>query len=475
MSISSLIGKVREKYLTFSLFLGSLILRLAWLGRKSYWVDEITTLRIASQGITELLVPSRDPHPPLYYLVMSGWCQYGRGEFWTRIPSAVFGALAIPFVYGIGKIWAGRASGFWAAVLFALSPLHLYYSQEARMYSLATMLAVTAVYCWSRGLREGSWSAWVAYSVLMVLGLYTHYSLILMYIFQWLAFLFYTLLLKRQNSIRWAGIVSQILVGLAFVPWIPTFLQHVGTLNPENEIFMRIAGVLREGNLEVTARGVWWVVIVGGISLIALTISVLFGLLRKDRFRSRRSRRLIVGVLALVYLLATFSMVLTRALSLKRQSLIYLPFFLLLLAWSIEWLGGRKRLRYVLVLAALPFTLLNLVYLQKEDWRSAAAWIGSQRRDGQIIFFYPPWYREPFDYYYDGKATYIPLPYSSDAVEAIDEHLTGKHAWLVMDTTDVSPGAALLREWVRGRAETWKERSFANVSVQAPAAHLERN
>lgn len=115
---------------------------------QSLWLDEATTALVAKMTLTDFFTKFMpgDFHPPLYYLVTRGWMMVAGGnEIALRIPSVLFGILTIYVVYLIARILRFK----WPivpALFIATSGLHIYYSQEARMYAMATFLVTLAVY-----------------------------------------------------------------------------------------------------------------------------------------------------------------------------------------------------------------------------------------------------------------------------------------------------------------------------------------
>jgi uncharacterized membrane protein len=117
----------------------SLTLRLLSLNQ-SLWLDEAISANVAQnysyQNIITQFSPS-DFHPPFYYLILKSWTSvFGYSEFSLRLPSVIFSLITILLVF--------KYFGFWPSLLLAANPLYLYYSQEARMYSLATLLVFCA-------------------------------------------------------------------------------------------------------------------------------------------------------------------------------------------------------------------------------------------------------------------------------------------------------------------------------------------
>ena len=128
-------------------------LRVHRLDGQSLWYDETVTAHVASQGISELTRWTADDiQPPLYYYVVAGWSRLaGRGEWALRFPSVCFSLLTVALMWSLarrlfGAGHAGQIAGLVAALLAAISPLYVYFAQEARMYAQLTFLCALAGY-----------------------------------------------------------------------------------------------------------------------------------------------------------------------------------------------------------------------------------------------------------------------------------------------------------------------------------------
>src|SRR3989339_1776975 len=138
---------MRKKFmLVFGL---AFIIRLISLNQ-SLWLDEAITAKVIKQftlfQISSLFSPT-DFHPPLYYLFMKLWSTlFGVGEIAVRLPSVIFSLLTGHAVFLIATRIRNQKFGLWAAALYLFNPLAVYYSQEARMYSLVTFLLAFAAY-----------------------------------------------------------------------------------------------------------------------------------------------------------------------------------------------------------------------------------------------------------------------------------------------------------------------------------------
>ena len=120
-------------------------LRFARLGAQGFWFDEGNTALLVhlSPGRMLGLIPQSESTPPLYYCAAWVWARlFGFTEAGLRSLSAVAGVVAIPVAYATGRKLISKRVGVIAAALTACSPLLIWYSQEARSYSL--LLALSA-------------------------------------------------------------------------------------------------------------------------------------------------------------------------------------------------------------------------------------------------------------------------------------------------------------------------------------------
>ena len=165
----------------FILILG-LVLRLISLNQ-SFWLDEATSgLVVRNFSLTEIVTKFSpgDFHPPLYYLILKVWSSFfGTSEIALRFPSIIFGLLTIYLVYLIGKELFNKKAGIIAGILLATSGLHIYYSQEARMYSLTALLVSYLVYLFLK-------KKWFLFSIILLLTGMTDYPALLVIPVFWL-------------------------------------------------------------------------------------------------------------------------------------------------------------------------------------------------------------------------------------------------------------------------------------------------
>jgi mannosyltransferase len=153
-------------------------LRFYGIGHQGFWFDEANTAQLVrfSPGKMLGLIPQSESTPPLYYCVAWVWARvFGDHEAGLRSLSAVVGVLVVPVAYAVGARLISRRAGVIAAALTACNPLLIWYSQEARSYSMLVLLTALSLlaFVWARDAPTPRvLTAWV---LAAGLGLATHY------------------------------------------------------------------------------------------------------------------------------------------------------------------------------------------------------------------------------------------------------------------------------------------------------------
>ena len=133
-------------WMLFVLCIG-LAARLLHIERQPFWLDEALTFQRVHMGTGGLIADSfANRHMPSYFLLLQLISQFDSGNAMLRIPSALFGALSAGMVFAIARRIGGRSAGIVAGLLMALSPLQVQYGQEARSYTLVTLLITIALW-----------------------------------------------------------------------------------------------------------------------------------------------------------------------------------------------------------------------------------------------------------------------------------------------------------------------------------------
>ncbi|MCC6590339.1 MAG: hypothetical protein IT168_26840 [Bryobacterales bacterium] len=117
-------------------------------------------------------------HPPLYYLVLKACVGIaGAGVTALRLVSLLAAILAISAVFAIGLVVPYlRGPALLASLLIALNDLHIFYSQQARSYSLyCALIALFVLWAFLLDEYQSRPAFWIAGALLMIAIVHTHY------------------------------------------------------------------------------------------------------------------------------------------------------------------------------------------------------------------------------------------------------------------------------------------------------------
>ena len=149
-------------------------LRFFRVGHQSLWLDEAFSAILAQRDWGQIISgTAQDTMPPMYYLLLHAFLALGDGEIPVRLPSALWGVFTIPLLYVLGRRLFNEKVGLVSAGLLAISPFHIFYSQEARMYSQLGFLTLLSAFCFLRAWQNGGKRDWLGFVLSTAAALYT--------------------------------------------------------------------------------------------------------------------------------------------------------------------------------------------------------------------------------------------------------------------------------------------------------------
>ncbi len=202
----------REVAILAAITAAGALLRFATLDAQSFWLDEAFTVDHIEGGFATMLSEVADDEvtPPLYFAVLWVWKHlFGSGEVGLRSLSAMLGTATIPLAYAIANRLGGFRVGCFVAALTATSPLLVWYSQEARVYSLLILLGGLSLLCFlaAKAELDRRWLAgWVVSSAL---ALAAHYFAVFLVAPELIWLL---LVARRRGAVRETSIAAGIVV-----------------------------------------------------------------------------------------------------------------------------------------------------------------------------------------------------------------------------------------------------------------------
>ncbi|HIQ06713.1 MAG TPA: hypothetical protein EYH31_13720 [Anaerolineae bacterium] len=440
------------------LVLVGLALRLIQLNFQPLWWDEGYTVWFTTHPIPQMVaLTARDIHPPLYYALLTGWISLlGLTPGVLRLFSVFVGTLTIPVTYIVGRALSNRRVALLAALLIAINPMHVYYSQEVRMYGLVALWAMLALWLGQERSSETDgvltqgrerWR-WIAYTAVVLAGLYTQYY----FAFLPLAQLVYALAVHRSPPFRRRLLTSQAVAALLYLPWIgyavPKLMHYVAykvtkeadvPLDPLTYLARHLAAFVT-GHLEGTLTR-WWL-----SGLLPLVI-VVVALLVVSRFRPGSALRRSVTFYLLICLFVP--LVLGYALNVRfpftpvrgeRLLLFAAPAFWLLLALGLAMLWQKAKaaawgsLALIIVLNTVSLTgFYRVPRYPEDDYRPIVAMVMQEGRPNDTVFCVFPWQVGYFRAY--GRAD-GPQPelspserWGDDVANALESALARGHLW----------------------------------------------
>jgi len=397
--------KLIGRNLIYIILLLGLLLRLIAIGQ-SFWLDEaIGAIAARDYSFAKIFTSFLliDNHPPLYSLLLKFWTSiFSYSELSLRLPSILFGVATIFITYKIAeKIFENRKISLSVAAFLTTSQFHIYYSQEARMYSMAAFFASLAILSFLTLVQSGNnlkW--WVVFSLSLAILLFTDY----MPVFLVPMLLLYPIY-KRKKFRWWLNLFISFLPVIFFsVIWYPIFKEQVtnyswlvrdqslgnfvsGGANLKQLILLWMKFTL--GRVSSYDKEVFYTITI--VSSIPFTIL----LLRSLKFINKYLILFLWLIIPIVFsFMASFFF---PAFTYFRLFYI-VPSFYLLTGAGILSIKNMK-FRNLAVVFILSLNVLSWIYYvtnptqQRESWKGAVEYIEKRIRANEVVLFSFP---EPF-------------------------------------------------------------------------------
>lgn len=225
-------SRLASPWTLFLILILALGLRLIALGSRTLWYDEAFAVLFSEKGLSAMIYGTLTPvdgvaadvHPLLYYTTLDTWMGFvGQSPEVVRFYSVLTGVATVGMLYFLAReLFDGRTATI-AALIAAVAPFHVQYSQEARMYALLGLLLVTATWCFVRGWRTQQAAYWVGFGVLSGLSMYTQ-QLAGFYL---VALGLVPFLVRRRDQII-RVVLSGGLAVLIYLPWLVNLPSQLG-------------------------------------------------------------------------------------------------------------------------------------------------------------------------------------------------------------------------------------------------------
>ena len=389
-------------------------LRLLRLGDQSLWYDEGVTWMLSRMQLSALISwTAADIQPPLYYLLI--WATdilFDDSEWSLRLPSVFFSVLTIPLLYILGRFLFsprdnidqtaglfGRMVPLGAAALLVISPLMVYYSQEARMYTLLAFESTLASYLLLKILHPSRpkrpFRDPLLYAIITAAALYTHYFAVFLLIAHGI---YAALILWQRHFSR--DLLLRLLLAfggslLLFAPWLPILLSRLGD-DPSywpgalklNEALRKVSISFAVGETVFEQTG-WWLTL-GYFAILLLGAIWAFSLRAPGNrpestptFTRKRPPTFHSLLFLLLWLFVPIALILILSYQSPkfnpRYTLLAWPAFALSLAAALASFLATPRNRHGFYVASRILFGVSLVFIISTSFLSLASWYTDPR------------------------------------------------------------------------------------------------
>jgi 4-amino-4-deoxy-L-arabinose transferase-like glycosyltransferase len=487
-------------------------LRVFDLDGQSMWNDEGLSVYRARQSIPVIIantisidgVDSRDTNPPLYFLLLHFWrVLAGESVFALRFFGVLIAVLNAPLIYRLGRYAFDPYTGLAAAFFLAISPFHVWQSQELRNYSLLLFLNLLSVYGLFRYILAGNvprHRSWLLlWGTAGLAAIYVHYFGVFVFAFGVLVVIWQGFRSKQWHLTSKMAIALLIL-SLAIVPviWmgLSRFIegpQRDFVFVPIHHLLSHAASAYAVGIVHGFVQPLWRV----APAIVLAVVGMIAGWFAKKR----SALLLVLGYLLIPFLLLFLLSGINPLYNGPRHLFMGLPPFILLVSagLALPWSGSWARIGvadanesqqpehalppvlwraissvFGLLLVFSQVAWLNTQFtadmLVKDDLRGLANYLSTVAREGDTIVIHDSINALTFDYYYEGKAPWTGMPsFGQFDVEAAIERLqaTGDQAQRIWFVTEPRPRTGfprrVLYDWARDHWVTVKVREFPSL------------
>jgi uncharacterized membrane protein len=428
----------RYLQLLLSLTLIGAILRFYNLGYNSLWLDEATTYNIVVKSIPDIwqVTTAGEFNPPLFYWAEHIMLLFGSSEVVLRFLPALLGVLTIPLIYLVGREFMDRNTGIIAAAAFAFSPFLLYYSQEARAYSMMLFFVCFSMVFYFRALKNNDLMNWALFGILSAFAFWSHfYALVI--IGALILYALYELLPKIKSSLSAARPLATacVIFGVICLPLILVTIQLFAKRTASAPTF----GIQGPGLIIATFAQISG----SEVAMYLLLLLFIAGIVQAFLLDKNKGIFL-VTVTVLTFVISNF---LSYRIPMQPRYLIFLTiiYFIaialspkLLSAW-INTPGIVYGFIALMVIINIPMLAGYYSGYVKEDWRSFAGGLQQLTRQGDVVVVVPGYVSQPLDYYYSNTTdqTIELSAYTSGDLKAINAQKNNNTLFFVV-TGDIS-------------------------------------
>ncbi len=196
------------------------------------------TVQITAKSLSFVL--THDYGSIVYQFLVHILLPFGKLEFMSRLPAALFGVLIIIGTYYVGKLFFGKRTGLTAALFVSFSHYFLTYSQYARAYTTFTFFSLLSLIVFYKAIKGNETKFWILYIFISAINVYTH-LITLMTILSYSAFIGILLLDKKIKVLKnksWQIDKSRLIrfIFCTFAVLVITFVLRLPVVEMDREL-----------------------------------------------------------------------------------------------------------------------------------------------------------------------------------------------------------------------------------------------
>ncbi|MBI5675085.1 MAG: glycosyltransferase family 39 protein [Nitrospirae bacterium] len=422
--------KKKSTYFFLGLIIVSgFILRLYKLSSQSIWLDEAYSIYHSQQNFIHA-ISFKDLSPPLYYVLLHFWIKFtGTSVFSVRLLSVLFGTASVFIIYLLGAHIFNKKVGIYSALLVACSPLHIYFSQEARTYSILFTLTLLSMYFYSKLSKVTSKWIIAGYLISTVFLIYAHLYALLIFLVQNLhQFIVNRFKLSREVK---AWVLLQFIV---FIFYIPRIIQLPGIILDNYHSW-----IAKPSFLELIYM-IYFFFSGTVFSFYGLALMLICSLLVL-RYKLGSNILFPLWILIPILIPFTYSLLFTPIFIPKYTYFVSLPLYLIA---SRSLFSMKAEIRPILISAMIILSIATLLVQQnkttKDPWNKAAEYIQTSNQKEDKVIIITSYEILPFSYYFDQECfqsndlytcSYNKGIYPVDSLQEVKK-IDEKQFWLII-------------------------------------------
>jgi 4-amino-4-deoxy-L-arabinose transferase-like glycosyltransferase len=234
--INSKLQKIHPSYTIYFVMLMGIVLRLIGISRRQIWYDESFSLLYGNLRLAEMIRGTlgldasgavSDIHPLGYYFSLHLWMEiFGDSIFAARLFSVILGGATLYIGYLLSKLILPEKKVIIPVLILAISPFHIHYSQEIRMYSMMSFALVVATLALFKGMDDEKYIWWVIFAFSSAIAQYAQ-QLAAIY----LLVLASIPLIRRDRRSILLTVISGILAIILYLPWLVHLPSQIASTN----------------------------------------------------------------------------------------------------------------------------------------------------------------------------------------------------------------------------------------------------